>query len=233
MGNRLNKTLGYLMIEDKVSTFLKSDHQEILQKLYSLKSDVFCQKFEESYNQHITNKSKEPLMLSMTLREIKSCVDNNRIRLADLIKMPMQENEHVLFRTVSHAADARYGDLIDAYENTYKEDNIHFLQQPIYPDYGYIYTGGLDHLIDDINERKIHGEYMSEYASIINEHFFENALNVYGDSGDYKRAISTYFHPNVSTFAYLAAQAVGIMKDDVDIKDFKLALDPVILSYWS
>lgn len=228
MGIRIRKSIGFWLTQDKMSDFFNPDAQDIIENFSESETEDFIIKIKSEAKKFFSEDKTELMLLDMALEELKS----KKTGLYKLISQPFENDDGVLLSNVEQAQSSRYDDTIDYYEGP-SENDIKFLNRPIFPDSGYIYTGGLEEIFQNLKEGDIIIDSLTRYAFIINKQIFADGFDITNNREDFVRVMRPYFHPKIDSFIYLLAKASGLLKDGISEREFNLALEPVIITSWS
>lgn len=227
MGTRIHKDIGYLMNLDTAQKILVPDYNEILEQLEDNEEEFFTRIVTELENYQSDKNSSETMfakiyakMFSQQTEKLQVYHIINEFYMGD-------DSEGVLFRTLDQFKASRYDDLIDYYENSIYTHEIKYLNRPIYPTQGYIYTGGLNEEHFNIKLGQVVENQLINYE-LLEEVSFENPDDEYNNIVN-----SGHFVPNVDVFIYLTAKAAGILQPHVTELDFNRSVRPMIATYWS
>jgi len=122
----------------------------------------------------------------------------------------------------------RYDDLIDYYESDLHnpECTIKYLNQPIYPSQGYIYTGGLEEKFPKLEVGSLNN--MFDIKCI----YLEGARKVQEDKLNEFVCNSGSFRPNIDAAAFIIAKTFGVLEKGIGELDFYKKMEPVIITNW-
>lgn len=240
MGIRIHKVITYHLSKNKVSSVLVKNYQDILDNMSSEKEKTLFETLESFIP---VLPEIEQRVVDIHVKLLKQEYQSKTISFSKIIT-PLEfydKSKGMMFFTPNMAKSSRYDDLIDYYDGDEMKDKITYLHRPIYPDYSYIYMGGLEgnpliEYADEGNPLQIGKriESSSFTARILNDEMYNGKYNL--DKFKQITKVITqdgYFHPHINSIVYLLAKAVGIVKDGISLNEFNKQLEPAIIQYWS
>lgn len=227
MGIRIRKDIGYLMTLETAPKILVPNYADILEDLEEDEQAFFDRIIKEHESYESEKNSSETMFTHIYANMFAK--EKERLEVYHLIKELYMGDDSagILFRSPELFRASRYDDLIDYYEMSIYAHDIKYLNRPIFPTEGYIYTGGLNEEHFKIQLGAVYDNYRIKYQLL--EHLtFKDPDDEYGNIVN-----SGHFVPNVETFVYLAAKAAGILQPHVTELDFNRSVRPMIATYWS
>lgn len=223
MGIRIRKDIGYLMSLDTAQKVLVPNYAEILETLEENEQDFFNRITTELEN-YTSEKSKHETMFAHMYANMFA---KEKLEVYHLIKELYMGDDcnGILFRSPELYKASRFDDLIDYYETSIYAHDIKYLNRPIFPTEGYIYTGGLNEDHFNIKLGSVYDNYRIKYELLEHIDFNEDEYDTIVGSG--------HFVPNVESFVYLAAKAAGILQPHITELDFNCSVRSMIATYWS
>lgn len=236
MGIRINKQIGYFLSNEKISTVLIKDYENILEQLKE-NSD-----WEKQYFESLEQVAKEVLtpseysMAQFELRFLKSTFDKKEIKFHKLISDLYlgDDSQGLLFKTEEMVKSDRRDDLIDYYDN-FLENNIKYLYAPIYPSIGYVYHGGLENydIYPKLEVGEEYAQFVGHIARAVNKHIYSDERNL-NTSSEIGKILTEkgYFTPCINPCMYVLAKTAGIVQDTISHVEFNRHLEAVIATTW-
>jgi hypothetical protein len=228
MGIRIKKDIGYLLPYNDMGKIIVSNYEDILEGF-----DYEPEKISEFYVTLVQlmkgYKSKKNVSENYFINIYADMFDkylNQPIYNLVTELLMGDDNAGMLFRSPELFKASRNDDLMDYYEISEEAHEIKYLNRPIYPTTGYIYTGGLEDKHPDLVVGTVYDNYVIkyDYLSHLPKDDLEENLHIIN---------SGHFIPNVEVLVFLVAQAAGILLPTVTEYDFNCAVKPMIATYWS
>lgn len=245
MGIRIHKDIGVFVSKEIAPLLFVDNYRDILEELYDDEDRVaaFWQQLPEIAKERLCEDDYYMAKYNLQAMQKQAAEKkyNDKLRVEQVIKTIFfyedseDDFQGLLFCSISQAQASRYDDLIDYYEsNQMAENSVKYLNKAIYPTSGYVYQGGLDDFLheDELEIGQVQMEHLGRYATLINQHFYENKLN---HEHDFSRLMTEkgFFTPNIDECMFVLALASGILKQEVSFKRFNSLVKPAIITYWS
>jgi hypothetical protein len=228
MGIRIHKQIGYFIPLEKYDNFIVKNYEEVLEDLDE-NSETHINNMLEGYKNYIPyNKDdyEQPLLKYLAREYNKEKEKFSAYHFVSEVHFG-DDVVGIIVKTPELHKHTRYDNLIDYYENNLNVENtIKYLNQPIYPSQGYIYTGGLEKEFPDLKVGKI---YEMFHIKCI---YLTEALQVPEEQRVEFVCKSGYFRPNIEGAAFVIAKTFGILEEHITENDFNKMMEPVIITSW-
>lgn len=228
MGIRIRKEIGYFIPLEKYKNFIVENYEEVLEDLDE-NNEIHIDNMLHAF-QNFEFQSKHNLdnaFLKYIAKEYEK--EKNKFQAYNFVSEVYFGDDAVgiLIKTPELHKKTRYDDLIDYYENNLNmEDKIRYLNQPIYPSQGYVYTGGLEKEFPDLEVGKIYDMFHIKCI------YLTDSRKVEEDKQLEFVCKSGHFRPNIEGGAFIIAKTFGIVEEHVTENDFSKMMEPVIITSW-
>lgn len=228
MGIRIHKEIGYFISVEKYNNFIVKNYEDVLDDIDE-NNHLHIENMLEAYKNYKpqSKENYEDIVLKYLANEYNEKKDT--FQAYNLVSKVFFGDEMVgiLVKSPELHKHTRYDDLIDYYENNLAiEDKIKYLNQPIYPSQGYIYTGGLEKEFPNLKKGSINDMFHIKCI------YLKDTLKL--DESQQLEFVckSGHFRPNIEAAAFIIAKTFGILEQHVNEDDFNNVVEPVIVTTW-
>jgi hypothetical protein len=229
MGIRIHKDIGYFIPIEKFENFIVKNYEEVMEE-FDGDSEQYIQKMLDGYKNYkpLTKETFEDTLLTIMAKQYEEKQDFTTYNLVSTVCFG-DDVVGIMVKTPELYKKCRYDDTIDYYEANQEDlsDTIKYLNQPIYPMQGYIYTGGLEEKAPKLKK----GQICDMFS--IRSYYLPESREVPENKKQEFVCHSGHFRPNIDAAAFVIAKEFGILEEHITEDDFNNMMEPVILTYWS
>jgi hypothetical protein len=231
MGIRIHKTIGYFVRKSKIKSIMVPNYMDLLNEFSSKQN---ANKIIEELKQLTSTFSEDDKMIyDMSL--MGNLTEKDVMESISLL-YNTDEFKGILFKRQN--TEDRFSENIDYYSCTKKElSHCKFQQKkilsPIYPCYGYIYTGTNNEKIQDVmtKHKKNVGDVIAQLLSPLS-YIVLGDVSTTLTAGENAKKLGC-FAPNFEVYLYYIAKTIGLLKENISLIDFAKVIDPSVITYWS
>jgi hypothetical protein len=228
MGIRIRKEIGYFIPVEKYNGFIVQNYEDVLEDLDENSETHIEHMLEAFKNFEFQSKhNMDNVFLKYLANEYEK--EKNKFQAYNFLSQVYFGDDVVgiMIKTPELHKKTRYDDLIDYYENNLAiEDTIRYLNQPIYPSQGYVYTGGLEKEFPELEVGKIYDMFHIKCI------YLTDTLKLAEDKKTEFVCKSGHFRPNIEGGAFVIAKTFGILEEHITENDFLKMMEPVIITSW-
>lgn len=230
MGIRIRKDIGYFIPIEKYENFIVKNLSELIEDI-DYQGEQYLRKMIESYKNYKpqSKKTHEDMFLPI----LAKAYENKEIKFEayNVVREVCFGDTVVglIVQTPELYQKSRYDDLIDYYENNPEDsiNSIKYLNKPIYPMQGYIYTGGLENKFPNLEKGEICN--MFHISSL----YLKESQSLADNKKHGFICQSGHFRPNIDAGAFLIAKEFGVLQESITEDEFNNVVEPVIITSWS
>ncbi len=229
MGIRISKEIGYFIPIEKYDGFLVKNLEDVLEDLDE-NSESYIDKMLTAYKNYRPEGKADYEGAFLKCMADHYAEEKNKFCAYNYVKTVDFYDDVVglMVTTPELYKKRRYDDLIDYYDSdlTNPENTIKYLNQPIYPAQGYIYTGGLEEKFPELEIGSVNPMFDIKCIYLADAREVpDNELNAFVCN-------SGFFRPNIEAAAFIIAKTFGILEKGIGELDFYKKMEPVIITNW-
>lgn len=221
MGIRVHKKIGHFISKKNFKDVIVSDYENVLEQL-----DYDGEKEKDFFNEIFKDD-----MMKYLQKDYQKAIEEKKLHAYEMVNTVIcnETIKGILICTKEHVQVARHDDLIDYYEEDYK-DKIKPLNSPLYPATGFVYKGGLEKEFPNM-ERGFEVMNGTLASAMLEKTGYK--VNSVSAKTQFKKIVkSGFFHPNIPSFIYTIAKAAKILENGVTKQDFNFLVEPSIIVTW-